>query len=110
MSRHLHAHADECKKDAKETSLEMTHVSIVNITFNIIQLTFVFTINVNGSSFSWFYGVIMVIYDPYKPSGGFGGTPWDAEVISTCGSFVSSTFAWSRWKKAATPSEITTVT
>ena len=38
------------------------------------------------------------------------GTPWDAEVISTSGSFVSSTFAWSRWKKAATPSEITTVT
>lgn len=57
-SRHLHAHADECKKDAKETSLEMTHVSIVNITFNIIQLIFVFTINVNESSFSWFYGVI----------------------------------------------------
>ena len=92
-------------------SLEMTHVSIVNITFNIIQLIFDFTINVNESSFSWFYGVIMVIYDgtPWDAMGRHG-TPWDAEVISTSGSFVSSTFAWSRWKKAATPSEITTVT
>lgn len=97
----MQMNAKKMQKNAKETSLEMTHVSIVNITFNIIQLIFDFTINVNESSFSCFYGVIMVIYD---------GTPWDAEVISTSGSFVSSTFAWSRWKKAATPSEITTVT